>query len=309
MHTILVLGLAYSARLWDTLMPTALASGAVTIADSRRDDTITGMAERLLADAPPRFAVAGISMGGYVSLEVMTIALEWVAGLALISTSAASDTPEQQRNRQAQSAMAKNGRFDDLVEAAFVALVDASNREDLTLRNLWSAMAHEVGVEVFLTQQHAALNRAARDLSWPASLALPPVFTARTIRSSRCTMPTKPPRRCSIEQKLCLDPIHPNIERRHARSDGQDVRVWSIGPAAQLPEGVAHRPRSLSEAGDPLQDLAVVGPLLPQATTVILAGPANLGGADPSHPTAAEIGRAANDTDIFISTSPRAMPF
>lgn len=72
----------------------------MTIADTRRDDSIIGMAERLLADAPSRFALPGASMGGYVSLEVVRLAPERVRGLALIRTSAVPDTPEQTRSHQ-----------------------------------------------------------------------------------------------------------------------------------------------------------------------------------------------------------------
>jgi hypothetical protein len=63
LHTVLVPGLACSARLYEELMPFVWAHGAVTLADTRRDRSIGGVAERLLADAPPRFALAGISMG------------------------------------------------------------------------------------------------------------------------------------------------------------------------------------------------------------------------------------------------------
>lgn len=160
MHTILVPGLACSARLWDTLMPTAWAHGGVTIADTRHDDTIASMAERLLDDAPARFALSGISMGGYVCLEVMRLAPERVQALGLISTAAAPDTSQQTRSRQQQMVMVRNGRFDDLVQAAYPVLVDTSNQDNLRLKELWTTMANEAGVDAFLSQQNAAINRA-----------------------------------------------------------------------------------------------------------------------------------------------------
>ena len=70
-HTIMVPGLACSARLYSTILPTVWAHGAVTVADNRRDDTMSAMAQRLLADAPARFALVGLSLGGYVALEVI----------------------------------------------------------------------------------------------------------------------------------------------------------------------------------------------------------------------------------------------
>lgn len=158
-HTILVPGLACSARLWDTLMPVAWAHGGTTIADTRRDDAITGIAERLLADAPPTFVLAGISMGGYVCLEVMRLALDRVQALALISTSAAPDTTDQLQSRQRQADTTRAGSYDKLVEAAFRSLVDDSNVDNDELKRLWTAMADEVGPEAFIRQLGAASTR------------------------------------------------------------------------------------------------------------------------------------------------------
>jgi pimeloyl-ACP methyl ester carboxylesterase len=117
------------------------------------------MAERLLTDAPPRFALAGISMGGYVALEVMRQAPERVRGLALISTSARSDTPEEQESRRQQIDLAHAGKFNVLVEAAFPLLVDPNHRDDARLAAFWSKMAHEIGPDIFCAQLEAIINR------------------------------------------------------------------------------------------------------------------------------------------------------
>src|SRR6476620_8257539 len=66
-HTVLIPGLLCSARLYEQLLPTVWSYGSVTIADNRRDSTVTAMAQRLLTAAPDRFALAGLSMGGYVA--------------------------------------------------------------------------------------------------------------------------------------------------------------------------------------------------------------------------------------------------
>jgi pimeloyl-ACP methyl ester carboxylesterase len=117
------------------------------------------MAERLLAAAPRRFVLVGVSMGGYVALEVMRRAPERVRALALISTSARPDTPEQADGRRRQIEMTRAGGFDDLVLGAFPALVDESNREDAAIAAFWSRMAHEVGADAFCAQQRAATGR------------------------------------------------------------------------------------------------------------------------------------------------------
>src|SRR4051794_21727781 len=57
------------------------------------------MAEVILADAPPTFALCGHSMGGYVGFELLRHAPERVRALALVNTSARPDTPEQRQAR------------------------------------------------------------------------------------------------------------------------------------------------------------------------------------------------------------------
>ena len=69
------------------------------------------MAEEVLAAAPPRFALAGLSMGGYVAFEIMRRAPARVTRLALLDTSARPDTPEQSERRRALIRMAQRGEF------------------------------------------------------------------------------------------------------------------------------------------------------------------------------------------------------
>ena len=66
----------------------ALDGVAAQVGNTSADDTLAGMARRILADAPPTFCLAGVSMGGMVALEIMRLAPERVGGLALVDTSA-----------------------------------------------------------------------------------------------------------------------------------------------------------------------------------------------------------------------------
>ena len=159
LHTVLVPPLACSARVFDTLMPHVWAHGATTIVDTRRDGSVVGMAARLLDAAPESFVLVGISMGGYIALEVVRQALGRVRALALISTSATPDTPEQADSRRRQLDLARAGRYDDIVTAAFPLLVDPSHRDDAELAAFWSLTAHEVGAEAFCTQLKAVIDR------------------------------------------------------------------------------------------------------------------------------------------------------
>jgi pimeloyl-ACP methyl ester carboxylesterase len=159
LHTVLVPGLGCSARLYQSVLPGLWSYGAVTIADNRRDDTTRAMAHRLLSDAPRQFALLGVSMGGYVALEVIRQAPERVLALALISTSARPDTPEQTASRHRQIEVTRDGGFDHLIDAVFPMLVDETNQGDRKLAGFWRDIADEVGPDAFVTQLQAAISR------------------------------------------------------------------------------------------------------------------------------------------------------
>ena len=159
LRTVFIPGLLCSARLYDPLLSTAWAYGAVTLADNRRDDTIPSMAARLLDDAPQRFVLVGLSMGGYVALEVLRQAPERVSGLALISTSARPDSAEQLQSRERQRQAVVGGGFDELVAAVFPLLPDPANAAAEHLLAGWRLMAHEGGAAAFVAQLDAVRMR------------------------------------------------------------------------------------------------------------------------------------------------------
>src|SRR3954466_6855063 len=93
MPILLVPGLACSSRIFAPVAPALWRFGPVTVANHIRDDHMGAIARRILADAPPRFALAGHSRGGYPAFEISRRARDRVAGLALITPKARSDTP------------------------------------------------------------------------------------------------------------------------------------------------------------------------------------------------------------------------
>ena len=99
MPILLVPGLLSSPRIFTPLMPTLWRLGPVTVANHIRDDNMGAIARRILAEAPPRFDLAGHSMGGYIAFEIMRQAPQRVAKLALINTQARPDTAEATARR------------------------------------------------------------------------------------------------------------------------------------------------------------------------------------------------------------------
>src|SRR5690606_31671003 len=104
-------GLICDARLWRDIIDGFADTMAPMVADLRLDETIAAMASRTLAAAPPRFALAGLSMGGYVALEIMRQAPDRVTHLALLDTSARADTDERRETRRKGIEMIGQGKF------------------------------------------------------------------------------------------------------------------------------------------------------------------------------------------------------
>lgn len=157
--TVLIPGLFLTPRLYSEQLPTLWRFGPVMVADHRRDDSMAAIARRILAEAPPRFALVGLSMGGYVALEVLRQAPARVARLALLDTTARPDTPEQSERRRTQIALAEKGRLAEIVDLQFPMLVHRSRHGDAALRRLVRQMAEETGPEAFIRQQTAIMNR------------------------------------------------------------------------------------------------------------------------------------------------------
>jgi pimeloyl-ACP methyl ester carboxylesterase len=130
------------------------------VADHTHDDTIAGMAARLLADAPARFHLVAHAMGGFTAFEVMRQAPERVLSLALIATLAPNDGPAQTERRQGYIRLVEAGRFDGVVEERIPILVAPSRREDGPLLAVIRRMAADTGPERFLAQQRAIMGRA-----------------------------------------------------------------------------------------------------------------------------------------------------
>ncbi len=143
------------------------------VGDTLHDDSFAGMAARILAAAPKRFALSGVSMGGMVALEIMRVAPDRVTRLALVDTNARPDTPEQAARRQTiDAAVAAAPDFAAIATMGLAMLVGANAATDI--RDAIVTMSVRVGRDVY-RRQNAAV--AARDDQWPilATVAVPTI--------------------------------------------------------------------------------------------------------------------------------------
>lgn len=129
------------------------------VADLTGADSIAGMAEQVLTTAPERFALCGLSMGGYVALEIMRRAPERVLKLALLDTQARPDPDERRAGRREQIAKAEDGQFDEVAGQLLQLFIHPQRQNDAVLTDAVRAMAAKVGVAGFRRQQTAIMNR------------------------------------------------------------------------------------------------------------------------------------------------------
>jgi pimeloyl-ACP methyl ester carboxylesterase len=156
---VLVPGLNCSARLYAEQIPALWGFGPVTIADHRRDDSVAAIAAHILVTAPPRFALVGLSLGGYIALAIMREAPDRVARLALLDSSARPDTAEQSERRRSMILLAKTGLFSGVPDLLFPVFVHRDRHGDEALRTIVRTMAMETGPEAFVRQQRAIMTR------------------------------------------------------------------------------------------------------------------------------------------------------
>jgi len=160
MPILLVPGLVSSPRIYAPVIPALWRFGPVTVANHIRNNNMAVIARRVLAEAPPRFALAGHSMGGYIAFEIMRQAPERVAKLALINTQARPDTPEATARRRELIARAREGGLHDVIDELLPLLVHPSRAGEAALRRLFHDMADDVGAEGFINNQAAIMARA-----------------------------------------------------------------------------------------------------------------------------------------------------
>ena len=156
---LLVPGLACTAALWRDQVAALGAGRTVTVADHTRGETIADIAAAILAEAPPRFALAGLSMGGYLAFEILRRAPERVSRLALLDTQARADPPESREIRLQQIAIAEGGGFAKIAALLYPRLVAPARFDDADLAGLVRAMADATGPAAFVRQQKAILTR------------------------------------------------------------------------------------------------------------------------------------------------------
>jgi pimeloyl-ACP methyl ester carboxylesterase len=157
---VLVPGLASDARVFAPQIVALSAGRAVHVAHVAGDGTIGEMAGSALAAAPPRFALAGHSMGGIVALEMVRRAPERVARLALIASDCLPDPPGVAASREDMIVAARSGRLAEAMRKVLPAETLAPGPDRAALQAAIAEMALALGPEVFVRQTRALQKRS-----------------------------------------------------------------------------------------------------------------------------------------------------
>jgi pimeloyl-ACP methyl ester carboxylesterase len=152
-------GLLLDEALWAPQLAALADVADMRVADLTPYDSMAAMARWVLDQAPPSFALAGLSMGGYASFEIMRQAPERVTRLALLDTSARPDTPEQTRDRRALINMCDRGEFKGVTPRLLPRWIHPSRVKDEALTETVMSMTARVGRDAFIREQTAIMNR------------------------------------------------------------------------------------------------------------------------------------------------------
>jgi pimeloyl-ACP methyl ester carboxylesterase len=125
----------------------------------REQDSLSGMAEELLANTPARFTLIGLSLGGYVAFEVIRRQLHRLERLALLDTTAAADQPARRAGRLADIAKVREGGIEALIPELPSRWLLPAHAMRPELVTLMAEMARNVGARGQFNQQTAMLGR------------------------------------------------------------------------------------------------------------------------------------------------------
>jgi pimeloyl-ACP methyl ester carboxylesterase len=156
---VLLPGLLCDAALWAPQVAALSDIAHPSVADLSRDDSLAAMARRVLSEAPARFALAGLSMGGYLAQEIMRRSPERVMRLALLDTSARADTPERAAQRRGFIELAQKGEFKGITPRMLPVYLHPDHLADKALTGAVLAMAERIGKDGYLRQQKAIMGR------------------------------------------------------------------------------------------------------------------------------------------------------
>jgi len=156
---VLLPGMMCDARLFGPQIAAFSGARAIHCAPITGHGTVEALAAGVLENAPARFALGGLSMGGIVAMEILRQASERVAGLALLDTNPRAELDAVQAGREPQIAKVLSGDLRSVMRDELKPnyLADGPRRQEVL--DLCMDMALSLGPDVFVRQSRALQTR------------------------------------------------------------------------------------------------------------------------------------------------------
>jgi pimeloyl-ACP methyl ester carboxylesterase len=165
---LLVPGLLCSPRLFAGQLAGLSGEADIVVPDWRKAplsvwDTWDSAARWVLAQMPAqRFALAGLSLGGMLAVEIMQIAADRIDRLALLDTGMRSQNEGERAIRRARIRLANEGHFELVLGLQMSRFIPAYRLPDKALVSEVMTMCGEIGVEIYKRQEELAAIRVDR---------------------------------------------------------------------------------------------------------------------------------------------------
>jgi pimeloyl-ACP methyl ester carboxylesterase len=158
-HAVFIPGLLCTAQLFRPQIAALGKRAEIVVADHTRDASMEAIARRALSQAPDRFSLLGLSMGGYIALEIVRQAPQRVTRLALLDTNARADRPEQSADRRRLVELAKKEGTRKVQQVLLARLIHPARLDDAPLVETVLEMGEDTSVDAFERQQQAIIGR------------------------------------------------------------------------------------------------------------------------------------------------------
>lgn len=219
---VLLAGMMCDARLFTPQIAAVSAQRSVQVPWLGGAPSMAALADQVLAQSPPRFALAGLSMGGILAMEIAARAPDRIERIALLDTNPLAEQSEIRAGRRDQIARVRAGQLDALMEDRFLPRYLANGETTGPVADLCRAMARDLGADVFCRQSLALRDRVDRQ---------------ETLRTLRCPALVL----CGAQDSLC--PVSRHMLMRDLIPG---ARLEIIAGAGHLP--VLERPEMTTAA-------------------------------------------------------------
>lgn len=169
---VLIPGMMCDARLYGPQIEALSGQLSLHLAPITARDTVEALAADILQAAPPRFALAGLSMGGIVAMEVFRQAPERVDRLALLDTNPRAELDEVKQRREPQIERVRTGGLAAVMQSELIPNYLAKGEDRPDIQKLCLDMALGLGPDVF-ERQSRALQRRPDQQETLASVSVP----------------------------------------------------------------------------------------------------------------------------------------